>query len=121
MDAPAGAARPCEDFWFADGTVVLRSEDTLFKTYIGLLSGISLVFRDMFGVPQPPAQETENYEGLPFVCLSDTAWDITHFLKAIHTPGCVTMTPCSLCEYLMPWTVTRKRTVCSQYSAPSSA
>jgi hypothetical protein len=83
----ARAAQPCEDLWFADGTVVLRAEDTLFKTYIGILSSVSSVLRDMFGVPQPRAHEMENYEGLPFVHLPDTAWDIKYFLKAIHVPG----------------------------------
>jgi hypothetical protein len=89
MDAPVAQPEPSDDIWFADGNIVLRAEDTLFKTYIGILANASSVFRDMFGVPQPPANDTERYEGLPLVRLPDTVWDITHFFKAIHVHGCV--------------------------------
>jgi hypothetical protein len=89
MENQPGPTR-CEELWFPDGTVVLRAENVLFRTYIGALAGASAVFRDMFALPQPTAAEgQEVYEGLPFVRLADTAFDVTQFLRSLHQLGCV--------------------------------
>jgi hypothetical protein len=68
----------------------LRAENVLFRTYIGALAGASAVFRDMFALPQPTVAEgQEVYEGLPFVRLADTAFDVTQLLRSLHQLGCV--------------------------------
>ena len=77
----------CEDLWFADGNVVLRAEDTLFKVYQGLLSRESEVFRTMFSLPQP-AESSDTYEGTPLVVLQDSAEDIERFLLTIFDYEC---------------------------------
>ncbi|KAJ7246387.1 hypothetical protein C8J57DRAFT_989782, partial [Mycena rebaudengoi] len=40
-----------EDYWFADGTVILQVESTQFRLYKGILSQHSSVFHDMFCKP----------------------------------------------------------------------
>jgi hypothetical protein len=94
--------KPCADLWFKDGTVVLCAEKTLFRIYSGMLAKESAVFGAMFEFPQPApgggggegdgdgVRGPEAYaEGVPFVRVPDTAYDMTEFLKAIHQPGCV--------------------------------
>jgi hypothetical protein len=84
MEKEPGLAR-CDELWFPDGTVVLRAKNVLFRTYIGALAGASAVFRDMFALPQPTVAEgQEVYEGLPFVRLVDTAFDVTQLLRSLH-------------------------------------
>jgi hypothetical protein len=78
----------CEDLWLDGGNLVIRAENTVFKVLAAQLSIASSVFRDMFSVPQPADGTAENFEGLPFVRLPDTAFDVTQFLKALVYPGC---------------------------------
>lgn len=78
---------PCSELWYADGTVVLQAEHTLFRVYKGVLAQYSVIFRDLFAVPQPVVQE--QYEGCPLVCLPDAAGDLHSFLKVIHDIRCV--------------------------------
>ncbi|KAJ7938627.1 hypothetical protein B0H13DRAFT_1587568 [Mycena leptocephala] len=52
------------DFWFEDGTIILRVENTLYRVYRGLLSARSTVFHDTFSMPQPRAMEEQNDKGL---------------------------------------------------------
>jgi hypothetical protein len=47
------------------------------------MSAHSAIFRDMFAIPQPAADE-ERVEGCPVVQLLDNAEDWTHVLKAIY-------------------------------------
>jgi hypothetical protein len=78
----------CEELWLDGGNLVIRAENTVFKVLAAQLSIASSVFRDMLGVPQPADGSAENFEGVPFVRLPDTAFDVTQFLKAIVYPGC---------------------------------
>lgn len=70
--------------WFADDSVVLRADDTLFRVYSGILSQASPVFKDMFTIPQPATDECESYDGCPLVHAPDSAQDLRPFLRALH-------------------------------------
>lgn len=73
------------DLWFDDGSVVLHVEDTQFRVHRTMLSKHSVIFRDMFAVPQPPASdEEEMVEGCPVVLLPDSAQDWTIVLKVLY-------------------------------------
>lgn len=73
------------DLWFADGSIVLQAENTLFKVYAGILSQASPVFKDMITVPQGDIEHTETYENCPLVLMAgDCAQDMHAFLKALH-------------------------------------
>ena len=71
------------DLWFADGSVILRADDILFRVYGGILSQASPVFRAMFGIPQP-ANDSESYDGCPLVHMPDSAHDLRPFLRALY-------------------------------------
>ncbi|KAJ7655987.1 hypothetical protein DFH06DRAFT_1045945 [Mycena polygramma] len=85
IDASAELVRS-SDFWFEDGTVILRVENTLYRVYRGVLASRSTVFRDTFSIPQP-AEGGEYIEGCPVVQLHDKEKDFTTFLKALHHHG----------------------------------
>jgi hypothetical protein len=90
------AVQRCEDLWLNGGDIVIRAENTVFKVLAAILSIASPIFKDMFGLPQPPVAGTEMYEGIPLVRLPDSAFEVTQFLKALIYPGCVTTSlPCT--------------------------
>ncbi|KAJ6458584.1 hypothetical protein C8R47DRAFT_1028533 [Mycena vitilis] len=86
IDTSAAELVRSSDFWFEDGTVVLRVENTLYRVYRGILASRSTVFRDTFSIPQP-AEGGEYIEGCPVVRLHDKEKDFTVFLKALHHHG----------------------------------
>jgi len=45
------------DLWFEDGSVICRAENTLFCVHMSQLARHSLVFNDMFMLPQGPGSE----------------------------------------------------------------
>lgn len=72
----------CTQWWFDDGNVVLIAEDTLFRVHRGVLSHNSVVFKDMFLIPQP--EEFEQMEGCPVVHLCDSQRDLGVLLGALY-------------------------------------
>jgi hypothetical protein len=78
----------CEELWLDGGNLIIQAENTLFKVFSAILAIASPVFKDMLSVPQPAGSAAENFEGLPFVRLPDTAFDVTQVLKALVYPGC---------------------------------
>ncbi|CAA7265121.1 unnamed protein product [Cyclocybe aegerita] len=80
------------DLWFDDGSVICRAEDTLFCVHMSQLARHSLVFHDMFMLPQPEASRLESsmlvHEGksrrIPVVYLYDTAEDVGNLLTALY-------------------------------------
>ena len=72
------------ELWYPDGSVVLQSENTLFRVYAGFLSQSSTVFREMFDDPWP--EEPRTYEDVPLVRIHESAEDALVFLKAIYNP-----------------------------------
>ncbi|KAJ7185850.1 hypothetical protein C8R46DRAFT_881156 [Mycena filopes] len=71
-DTPASAPIRSK-IWKPFGDIILQAESTQFRVSRDILAGQSSVFRDMFGVPQPPNEPT--IEGCPIVLVSDTAQD----------------------------------------------
>lgn len=78
------------DLWFCDGSVVLQADSTLFRVHKSQLSRRSVVFSDMFTLPQPTLMTThamladETYEGCPVVRLYDSAEDVANLLLALY-------------------------------------
>ncbi|CAK5278278.1 unnamed protein product [Mycena citricolor] len=71
------------DLWFSQGMVVLQAEDTVFRVSRAILAARSTVFESMFGIPQPPVDETETLEGTQVVVLHDRKDEVEVFLRAI--------------------------------------
>ena len=84
QDASDGSRRD-KDFWEDDGTIVLIARDVEFKVYKGILAHHSTVFADMFSLPQPAKEQSNNgaIEGprCPVVHLSDSPYDLRHVLR----------------------------------------
>lgn len=74
------------EYWFSDGSLVLRARSTLFRVHQSQLCRKSTFFRDLFSLPQPnpPLPETETIEGCPVLDLHDPPADVASLLKAIY-------------------------------------
>ena len=87
------------NLWFVDGSVILQVERTLFRVHMSQLSRHSIVFRDLFSLPQPPhvAQEPSRQstpqfpssdqrymDDCPILELQDSAEDFSHLLAALY-------------------------------------
>ena len=79
------------EFWFSDGSVVLRAEQTLFKVHISQLARNSKFFESLFSLPQPtdklpPADIPPEFvsEGCVALRLYDTAEDVASLLNAVY-------------------------------------
>ncbi|KAJ7182415.1 hypothetical protein C8R43DRAFT_967195 [Mycena crocata] len=72
------------DVWFADGTVILQAESSLFRVYLGVLSAQSSVFRNIFAIRD--ATYAAN-EGCPLHVVHDYAHELKVFLLAVHDSG----------------------------------
>ena len=80
------------DFWMEDGNVILVARGVGFRVYKNLLADRSLVFADMFSLPQPhgqgsglsqEARSRESGEGwCPIVPMDDAPEDLRLFLHA---------------------------------------
>ncbi|KAI0789928.1 hypothetical protein C8Q75DRAFT_717484 [Abortiporus biennis] len=70
--------------WFDDGNVVLVAVDGMggFKLHRSILSRHSIVFRDLFTIPQP--SEGETMEKCPVVRLQDSARDLDCLFTALY-------------------------------------
>jgi hypothetical protein len=84
------------DLWFTDGSVVLRAENTLFKVHISQLSRHSVLFHDLFSLPQandapltPNSGSLARMDGCPVVHLHDSAEDVGNLLAALYDGPCV--------------------------------
>ena len=73
---PASSKRD-EEFWFADGTIVLMIQDIEFRLYRCLLKDRFPIFKDLFSLPQPASNDSEgqNSDSCPVVHLHDSARD----------------------------------------------
>jgi hypothetical protein len=60
------------DLWFEDGSVICRAENTLFCVHMSQLARHSLVFNDMFMLPQASGPEGSMRMG-PFMAVSGEA------------------------------------------------
>lgn len=85
------------DLWFEDGSVICRAENMLFCVHISQLARHSLVFHDMFMLPQPEATDLEPSfllrpetkwakatRRVPVVYLYDKAEDVANLLTSLY-------------------------------------
>ncbi|KIJ57989.1 hypothetical protein HYDPIDRAFT_103486, partial [Hydnomerulius pinastri MD-312] len=98
MDSEETSPKPDNrlDPWLEDGNVVLAAEDKFFRVHRSVLSASSLIFKDMFALPQPPADsegEDEKLDGCPVVRLQDRVVDLQHVLKALYGSASETSKP----------------------------
>lgn len=84
-DATAVTAQRHPSLWLKDGSIVLKTQATLFKVHQTTLALHSTVFADMFGIPQPDDQDM--IEGCPVVDMADNENDLTRLLRAIYEPS----------------------------------
>lgn len=80
-----GSAIEHKQFWFHDGSIIIRVEAVLFRVHQTVLSCHSQFFSDLFAVPQPKNSRT-SAKGCPVVRLQDNAEDFANFLSAIYNP-----------------------------------
>lgn len=92
------------DLWFADGSIILQAETTMFRVHTSVLARKSQFFRDMFSLPQPQTASSSStsqnsadgpvssdwstadrtVDGCPLVVLHDSAEDLANLLVAIY-------------------------------------
>lgn len=77
------------EIWKSDGNIVLQAQDVQFRIHRSTLEEHSIVFRDMFSLPNPPPETAgeATIEGCPVIILSDTSADWLHVLKALYERG----------------------------------
>ena len=73
-----------EDLWFEDGNIVLLTDTVAFKVHRGVLIRHSVVFRDMFSLPQPPAADQETFERVQKVELYDDSRGFGELLSILY-------------------------------------
>lgn len=81
-----------DDMWLSDGSVVLVAENTMFKVHKSQLSRHSVVFRDMFAMPQAAIDTSfnangltkETFDGCDVVYVHDSAQDLESLLRALY-------------------------------------
>jgi hypothetical protein len=81
---PNSTATRNEEFWFHDGSIVLKVETTLFRVHQSFLATHSEIFADLFTIPQPDSPEV--IDSCPVVTLHDSPDDFVHFLRALYNP-----------------------------------
>ena len=86
-EKPPAYASTILDVWFNDGSLILQAEGRSFRVYGGILAAASSVFRDMISLAEK-SPEDDTY-GCPVFHVSDSAAELSHFLKALHTVECV--------------------------------
>ncbi|EJD41200.1 hypothetical protein AURDEDRAFT_69110 [Auricularia subglabra TFB-10046 SS5] len=78
-------ARPHDDLWLSDGSVILAADDTLFKVHKSQLSRHSVIFRDMFAMPQTIIRsDLQTIDGCDVVWLHDSPQDLESLLQALY-------------------------------------
>ena len=85
MDADFSQCTRSPTFWYDEGNVVLRVEDTLFRMHRGVLQTHSAVFKDTFGMPQPEGEPLlEGCQVVPM--MGDTVEDWENMLTFMYQP-----------------------------------
>ncbi|KAH9937885.1 uncharacterized protein BXZ73DRAFT_76513 [Epithele typhae] len=74
---PQEALKEDEDLRYSDGNIMIIANNCAFRLYKGILASESLVFENMFSVPQP--EDAEYIDGCPVVSLADRASDLRVF------------------------------------------
>lgn len=82
-------AKKHEKFWLYDGSIVVWTEDTLFRVHQTVLSNSSEIFATLFSLPQSDDSVQDSIDGCPIVQLHDPAEDFSGLLNALYSPSCV--------------------------------
>lgn len=77
---------PYDMLWHDDGNIVLQAEGIPFRLHRSVLSYHSVVFRDMFSIGSRLV-DGEIVDGCPVVDLSDSIYDLSHFLLPLYSGG----------------------------------
>ncbi|KAI0750321.1 hypothetical protein C8Q80DRAFT_684276 [Daedaleopsis nitida] len=78
------------DVWFDDGNIVVVAHNTAFRCHKTVLSRHSVVFMDLFAVPQPASASTGSLgpvamlDDCPAVHVSGPSYDFRELLLAIY-------------------------------------
>jgi hypothetical protein len=95
------------EFWFSDGSIVLLARYTMFRVHKSFIARHSVIFRDMFSIPQPDEEAmpetkraesfdskdggeglgtmgTTEVDGCPVVHLYDSPEDVASLLYALY-------------------------------------
>ena len=70
--------------WLSDGNIVLQAENTQFKVHQGYLARLSIIFSDVFSVPQPADGSQPLVDGCAVLLLQDSAEDLFVALSEIY-------------------------------------
>jgi len=74
------------DLWFEDGGLVIQADQCYFKIFKGMLTARSSVFKTI--LDEGPTTTKRCVDGCHLLQVSDSAADMTYFLKAIFDSGC---------------------------------
>lgn len=80
----SGPSEKYKDLWLEDGNIILQCAEGAFRVHRSLLAAQSEVFRDMFTLPSPVADDT-----IPTVQLSDDTEQMYKFLSCLLLHKCV--------------------------------
>ncbi|KAF9013174.1 hypothetical protein BDQ17DRAFT_1342923, partial [Cyathus striatus] len=72
------------DYYFPDGNVIFKVEDTLFKVHKSILSKDSTFFKDLFSVPQPETSDEGSTDDNPIPLSGDTAKEFHALLWSLY-------------------------------------
>ncbi|THH03472.1 hypothetical protein EW145_g6228 [Phellinidium pouzarii] len=110
----ATSSKPIQhpEVWFCDGSIVLVVRDTMFLVHKTILARHSIIFRDMFSLPQPLSgedclppspskpegcdEDETIFDGYPVVHLYDSPEDMASLLYALYDGPCVS---CSMLSF----------------------
>ena len=71
-----------KDLWFEDGNIVLLAQGTGFKVHRSVLARHSTVFKDLFLLGSPSADET--LDGVAVVSLHDDPHELADLLDVLY-------------------------------------
>jgi len=72
------------EYWFNDGNVILQVENTQFRVHRGMLAYHSVIFKDMFEIPQPENHNEPQVEGCQVVPLYDSLEDVEIMISIFY-------------------------------------
>ncbi|TBU23770.1 hypothetical protein BD311DRAFT_810469 [Dichomitus squalens] len=84
-DSAQSGVKRDEEFWFHDGSVVIRAGETAFRLFKGLLAAQSPVLHDLFSAPN--FAPDEYIDGVPVVRVFDAPEDWRYLLRILVPKG----------------------------------
>ncbi|KLO07211.1 hypothetical protein SCHPADRAFT_945460 [Schizopora paradoxa] len=80
----ASSARPHDDIWYSDGSVVLATDTHLYRVHKSMLAKHSKVLKDLFEIPTAGV-EADRWEDVPLVRMAgDSDEEVCVLLKALY-------------------------------------